>query len=127
MRTLIFAQADDAVRLAISLRAGILIGGMDVKKANKMVKRFARSKHGVIVATMAYCTGWSVDVEAHVFFLDCFPGTSRDMWNGIHRVKQPPGVMTADDLLECMALAGTLNNTLAKTLPTQLALKAGET
>lgn len=127
MRTLIFAQADDAVRLAISLRAGILIGGMDVNIANKMVKRFKRSKHGVIVATLAYVRGWSVDVEACVFFLDGFPATRQDMWDGIHRVKQPPGVMTADDLLGRMFLAGTLNNTLAKTLPAQLAITAGET
>lgn len=124
MRTVFFAAADDAVRLALSLRAGILIGGMDQAIANKMIKRFIRSKHGVLVCTAAFATGWRAPVMANVFFLNGY-------WGGpsltaINRVQQPPGCMTADDLLAAMARAGTLNNTLVGLASDLVALPAPE-
>lgn len=86
MRTLFFAQSDDAVRLAASLGCGLLIGGMTDTLVRAQIQEFEDDPNALLVATMAFCENWRVSAEAHVFFLIGYPGP---ILRSIERVKEP--------------------------------------
>lgn len=86
MRTIFFAQSDDAVRLAASLGCGLLIGGMSAATVEAQIGAFRADPDAILVATAAFDHGWRADVEAHAFFLMGFPGA---ILSAINRVTEP--------------------------------------
>lgn len=87
MRVLLYARAQEAIPLAVCLRAGLLIGGIEQADADAMIERFKADPDGVLVSTNAWVGKWRSDVEAAVFFLETSFVMSK--WEAVKCVKEP--------------------------------------
>jgi hypothetical protein len=70
MRVVIWARAEVAIPLALALRSGLLIGGIDETDANDMIRRFENDPNGIMVCTAAYEGKWTAEVEAMTVFTE---------------------------------------------------------